>query len=523
MSISSDEVNFLVYRYLQENGFAHSAFTFAYESLVIKSSIAQTEIPPGALITFLQKGLEYISIEEHIDEDGTIKEFENNYSLLSPLICEAVAVKEDRRVRKPSAVVNSLSNGADNSVPMEEEPSSSNSELQSLSIGIDSNPIIIGSNVNLIADATSRYLRLSGHQSEVFMCKWNPVKNQVASGSADGMCRLWNLTDITPDKWNSNISEFTLTTSIMPHSTLDGEKNRDVTSLTWSPDGQFVASGCYDGMARIWDHQGRLKMFMREHSGPVYSLKYSKSGNYILSGSFDRRAIVWSTKTGLVVKSYSLHSDPVMDVDWRDEDVFATCSIDKSIQICRVSSPDSNPIVKLLGHKNEVNAVCWSPSGQFLASCSDDSTAKIWTIEDGLKFDLVGHNKEIFNVKWTPTGPGSANPEKPLYLCSASFDGTAKIWNGFTGELTFTLSKDQIQSVYSLDPSPNGKFIATGALGGIVSVWSLQTGQMLKEVQGQGDTFDVSWNNDGSYLCSCFSSGVIYIVDNTDEKANIKQ
>lgn len=49
-------------------GFSHSAFTFAHESLVAKSSIAQTEVPPGALITFLQKGLEYVAIEEHIDE-----------------------------------------------------------------------------------------------------------------------------------------------------------------------------------------------------------------------------------------------------------------------------------------------------------------------------------------------------------------------------------------------------------------------------------------------------------------------
>jgi len=32
MSISSDEVNFLVYRYLQESGFHHAAFTFGYES-----------------------------------------------------------------------------------------------------------------------------------------------------------------------------------------------------------------------------------------------------------------------------------------------------------------------------------------------------------------------------------------------------------------------------------------------------------------------------------------------------------
>ena len=32
MAISSDEVNFLVYRYLQESGFHHSAFAFGYES-----------------------------------------------------------------------------------------------------------------------------------------------------------------------------------------------------------------------------------------------------------------------------------------------------------------------------------------------------------------------------------------------------------------------------------------------------------------------------------------------------------
>jgi len=68
MSISADEVNYLIYRYLQENGFSHSAFTFAYESLVAKSAVAYTDVPPGALVTFLQKGLEYVGIEEHINE-----------------------------------------------------------------------------------------------------------------------------------------------------------------------------------------------------------------------------------------------------------------------------------------------------------------------------------------------------------------------------------------------------------------------------------------------------------------------
>lgn len=68
MSISADEVNYLIYRYLQENGFSHTAFTFAYESLVAKSAVAYTDVPPGALVTFLQKGLEYVGIEEHINE-----------------------------------------------------------------------------------------------------------------------------------------------------------------------------------------------------------------------------------------------------------------------------------------------------------------------------------------------------------------------------------------------------------------------------------------------------------------------
>ena len=74
MSVTSDEINYLIFRYLQENGFNHSAFTFAYESLVTKNSVAQVSIPPGALITFIQKGLEYVGIEEHLNDDGTIRE-----------------------------------------------------------------------------------------------------------------------------------------------------------------------------------------------------------------------------------------------------------------------------------------------------------------------------------------------------------------------------------------------------------------------------------------------------------------
>lgn len=83
MSITSDEVNFLVYKYLQESGkltfdgcsavltptgFVHSAFSFAHESFLTHSNVVDASIPPGALITLLQKGLQYVEIESSLDE-----------------------------------------------------------------------------------------------------------------------------------------------------------------------------------------------------------------------------------------------------------------------------------------------------------------------------------------------------------------------------------------------------------------------------------------------------------------------
>lgn len=63
---------------------------------------------------------------------------------------------------------------------------------------------------------------------------------------------------------------------------------------------------------------------------------------------------------------------------------------------------------------------------------------------------------------------------------------------------------------------PAGEYIATGSLGGNVSIWSLSKGDCLREVQGSGDTFDVSWSADGSLLCSCFSSGMLCVIDTTN-------
>jgi len=68
MSVSQDEMNFLIWKYLQENGFPHSAFIFGSESLAESTNISASQMPPGALITLLQKSLQYMKLEKSIIE-----------------------------------------------------------------------------------------------------------------------------------------------------------------------------------------------------------------------------------------------------------------------------------------------------------------------------------------------------------------------------------------------------------------------------------------------------------------------
>ena len=170
---------------------------------------------------------------------------------------------------------------------------------------------------------------LKGHDSEVFICAWNPKKDLLASGSGDSTARIWNLAGPAGE-----------TTEVLKHCIqMEGKEvpsNKDVTSLDWNCDGSLLATGSYDGYARIWSASGKLEKTLGQHKGPIFALKWNKTGNYILSAGVDRTTIIWDSSTGNSKQQFAFHSAPALDVDWKSEDSFASCSTDKQIHVCRL-------------------------------------------------------------------------------------------------------------------------------------------------------------------------------------------
>ncbi|KAK4274645.1 hypothetical protein QN277_017839 [Acacia crassicarpa] len=563
ISITSAELNYLVFRYLHESGFTHSAFAFGYEAGIDKSRIDGNLVPPGALVTFIQKGIQYIELEANLS--GSDAETDDDVSFLQPLdlitkdpkeLHNMVKTKrENLRQHKSEAnkKVNDFSQDTASEHAQEmdkegeergnqheidktnlekevEQEKGEYKEIQRLDqndVERDEDKIVAGNIENgtcggpepMEISQSSMILPtevptcdvkiLEGHTSEVFACAWNPSGSLLASGSGDSTARIWKITE---GPINASIQNEPINVVVLRHfKGRTSENSKDVTTLDWNGDGTLLATGSYDGQARIWSRDGELKSTLNKHKGPIFSLKWNKKGDYLLSGSVDTTAIVWDIKTGEWKQQFEFHSAPTLDVDWRNNVSFATCSTDNMIYVCKIG--ENRPIKTFSGHQGEVNAIKWDPTGSFLASCSDDHTAKIWSLkENKYLHDLKEHVKEIYTIRWSPTGPCTSNPNLPLVLASASFDSTIKVWDVDLGKVLHSLNGHRVP-VYSIAFSPNGEYLASGSMDSCMYIWSVKEGKIVKTYTGNGGIFDISWNKDGDKVSACFSNNIVCVLD----------
>ncbi|SPP77855.1 F-box-like/WD repeat-containing protein TBL1XR1 [Drosophila guanche] len=544
MSFSSDEVNFLVYRYLQESGFLHSAYVFGTESHISRSRIDGRLVPPAALITILQKGLLYTEVEWSVDDDGEVRRRIEGLSLIDAVMPEPKAAEEPKQETGKAAAVSGSSTRAsrkpkasesclDDAVPSTSRraaalatffpkklpkgkavPSakaaakaaapSAKAAAKAAAPAPAPAPAAATSAANIEIPSSEVY-SLRGHEGEVFICAWNPRVDLLASGSGDGTARLWNMSG--PKGHHSLL----VLKHCLEQDGEDSRSSRDVTSLDWNGEGSLLATGSYDGFARIWTTDGRLTLKLGQHTGPIFALKWNKYGNRIVSAGVDMTTIIWDARTGKCKQQFAFHSAPALDVDWRSSHEFASCSTDQTIFVCRLG--EKQPVRTFRGHTNEVNAIKWCPQGQLLASCSDDLTLKIWSMKrDRCCQDMLAHTKEIYTIRWSPTGPGTRNPNMNLVLASASFDSTVRLWNVERGKCIQTLTK-HTEPIYSVAFSPDGKHLASGSFDKSIHVWCTQTGQLLHSYKTTGGIFEVCWNAKGNKVGASSSDGGVFVLD----------
>lgn len=470
MSIMSDEVNFLVYRYLQESGYLHSAFSFGHECHISQSSINGSLVPPGALINILQKGVQYIEGELCIGDDGSLVdnlETLGTLPLIDAVIPEALADRTNSIYRI-----------------ITQKTEMSKSLL--LPLGGHSYPEH--------RDTTQQDIRvilLQGHKREVFSCRWHSSSKIIATGAADGIAGIWQLAsdDVRMIELNHCVDIDTKSYST------------DVTSISWNPEGTWLATAsALDNCVRVWDTDGTLVATLAGHTDLILSVSWNQKGSYLLSASLDSKCIVWNSDGWIKLQEFQCHSGPVVDTDWQNLTTFASCSIDKTVCVCKVGN--DKPTETFIGHLGVVNCVEWDPSGTMLASCADDKLIKLWSENPNKPaFDLAGHTKEVIQIKW--------NSKK--ILASASDDASVRIWD--TEQLTCLFTFNQhLDPVNSISFHPEGNYLVSGALDGFINIYALQTGTCIYSERSAG-VFEVQWSPNGLLICLSQSDNTVRVLD----------
>lgn len=150
--LSPVETNYLIYRFLLESGYVHAAFMFGHESGIISAGIADRSVPVGALLTLLEKGMQLLDIEVHMDANGRLHICEQPFSLFQPHRCSVKTLRN----RDPE------SNHLDEHGQQPEEfPAAEDTELMnSLTVSkksLDKDDQAAGEALALLANNTTQY------------------------------------------------------------------------------------------------------------------------------------------------------------------------------------------------------------------------------------------------------------------------------------------------------------------------------------------------------------------------------
>ncbi|KLO10113.1 WD40 repeat-like protein [Schizopora paradoxa] len=534
IQITADEVNQIIYSYLQDSGFEHTAFTLRVEGRLEQSPHFNDYIPRGQLVELLTKALLYSEVETHCKGDSLITDCRTPFALLKKHDCDISDAMEgvvngdgeEARNKAPStavkrkAAIPAEGDGQERRLKRSAEPetngtinhqASTISRVVTPSQNTDPVPMDIVPN-NSEAQWKSRQttqgagdgstldvaLTLRGHTSEIFACAFNPVYPRIlVTGGKDSTIRIWELPEASDDgsSFSEPISKPPIVLRIQNKGEVDGT---DITSLAWNPQGTLVAVGGFDSVLRIWTKSGDEYMTNPQHRGSIFRVRFSKTGQFLLTASLDGTTCVWEVATKTLAMQYRCHSTCCLDADWMDEDQFACCGGDGNAYLLQPVKPrddekvpihlgkirDPMTMRTLKGHSDEVNIVIFNPSKTRLATGSDDFTARIWDV--------------------------TAKPER---VTASTTKGGSQVEQ----QTESLVLKGHTKAICSVKWCPKvldgrNEMLATGSSDGTIRLWDSVTGESL-QIRGdhKGPVYAIEFSPDARFIASVSKDGWLYV------------
>ena len=290
--------------------------------------------------------------------------------------------------------------------------------------------------------------------------------------------------------------------------------SKTVTSVSYSPDGQFIATGSWDHSIRIWSavtHQPVATL--NGHTGAVTSVAYRPDGDRIISGGRDHAIRVWDARTYQPVATLSGHTGSVTTVAYsRDGSAIISGSEDHTVMVWDAATHQLTEA--LTGHAGVVYSVSYSPNGKSIISGGWDGAINIWSSQTyQLKKTLSGQLSVVYAVAFSPDGE---------YILGGRGDGTVNIWNARTYQLIQTL-KGHSGTVTSVSSHPDGLFIIGGHGDGSINIWNARTFQLSRTLNGHaGIVTSVCFSPDGEEVVSGSGDYLVNIWDFFPMMANLR-